>query len=312
MDAQRTPREAHGGRDRGAWPRARLSLQPHQLSAPRPHNRTAQRTRESRYRTSRPRDAPPRHQRGTKTACRSRPAPRREHKRRVWASARAPDAALCGGVRRYSTASPLDANLETRRVVAPSGAVPVESDVLLSRECGARVKRCPGTDPQPRKFRKQGASRYVARPSYARQAQLAGDGVGRLFSRPQRMRRRRGGRASPEADAPHMHPQRVVRVSCVEQPGERNPLPCRSFRRMELAGLEPATSWVRSRSCFRTNCADLLGVYRLSTRWPVQISVTVCRGLSGVWSAQTRARTSGDVPIMAASPPPRSTDAPRR
>jgi hypothetical protein len=82
--------------------------------------------------------------------------------------------------------------------------------------------------------------------------------------------------------------------------------------KVELGGLEPPTSWVRSRSCFRTNCAYLLGVYRLSTRWSVQISGTVCRDLSGVWSAQTRARTSGDVPIMAASPPPRSTDAPRR
>src|ERR1039458_4881020 len=74
------------------------------------------------------------------------------------------------------------------------------------------------------------------------------------------------------------------------------------LREVELARLELATSWVRSRSCFRTNCADLLGVYRLSTRWSVQISGAVCRGLSGVWSAQTRARTSGDVPIMAASP----------
>jgi hypothetical protein len=59
-------------------------------------------------------------------------------------------AALCGGVRRYSTASLLVANLETRRVVAPSGAVPVESDVLLSRECGARAKRCPGRIHNPR------------------------------------------------------------------------------------------------------------------------------------------------------------------
>jgi hypothetical protein len=58
---------------------------------------------------------PPRHKRGTKAACRSRPAPRHEHKRRLWASARASDVALCGGVRRYSTASLLVANLETRR-----------------------------------------------------------------------------------------------------------------------------------------------------------------------------------------------------
>jgi len=75
--------------------------------------------------------------------------------------------------------------------------------------------------------------------------------------------------------------------------------------RMELAGLEPATSWVRSRRRFGTKCADLLGVYQLSSTLTAQNSEPVCGGFAGAWSAQARAWTSGEVAITSRLAAPR-------
>ena len=54
--------------------------------------------------------------------------------------------------------------LESCRVIGrPAPSRRIRSPAISRRR--ARAKRCPGTDPQPRKFRKQGSVRNVARPS---------------------------------------------------------------------------------------------------------------------------------------------------
>jgi hypothetical protein len=73
---------------------------------------------------------------------------------------------------------------------------------------------------------------------------------------------------------------------------------------MELAGLEPATSWVRCGHTQRTESVDLLAVPHSPGRSRAQSRVLVCRGLSGLWSAQTAARTSGGAALAAAPLPP--------
>jgi hypothetical protein len=53
--------------------------------------------------------------------------------------------------------------------------------------------------------------------------------------------------ASSKPAAPHMHPQRLAQPSASAARHREIRHPCGNFVKMELAGLEPATSWVRSR-----------------------------------------------------------------
>ena len=69
---------------------------------------------------------------------------------------------------------------------------------------------------------------------------------------------------------------------------------------MELAGLEPATSWVRCGHAQRIKPPDLLAVPPFPRSSRAGRRVLVCRGLSGLWSALTAARTSGGAALMAA------------
>ena len=69
---------------------------------------------------------------------------------------------------------------------------------------------------------------------------------------------------------------------------------------MELGGLEPPTSWVRSSLTQGTKWPDLLAVPRSPGSSRARSRVLVCRGLSGLWSALTTARTSGGAAVMAA------------
>jgi hypothetical protein len=62
---------------------------------------------------------------------------------------------------------------------------------------------------------------------------------------------------------------------------------------MELAGLEPATSWVRCGKALSTECADLLGVSRDSVLLSDLVRRSACRHFSGAWSTQPAAWTSG-------------------
>jgi len=71
---------------------------------------------------------------------------------------------------------------------------------------------------------------------------------------------------------------------------------------MELAGLEPATSWVRCGKALSTECADLLGVSPDLSLPSGPVRRSVCRDFSGVWSALGRARTSRGVAVEAAPP----------
>jgi len=69
---------------------------------------------------------------------------------------------------------------------------------------------------------------------------------------------------------------------------------------MELGGLEPPTSWVRSSLTQRTKSADLLAVPQSRRRSRARSRVLVCRGLSGLWSTLSAARTSGGAALVAA------------
>ena len=61
---------------------------------------------------------------------------------------------------------------------------------------------------------------------------------------------------------------------------------------MELGGLEPPTSWVRSSLTQRTKRRDLQAVLQFPGRLTARSCVSVCRGFVGSWSALTVARTS--------------------
>ena len=87
----------------------------------------------------------------------------------IWADYRADTE---GGLRFRPPADLLLAILETRRVVAPSGAVPVESEVLLSRMRGTR-KAAPRDGSTAPRIPEEESSRYVARPFYARISELS-------------------------------------------------------------------------------------------------------------------------------------------
>ena len=65
---------------------------------------------------------------------------------------------------------------------------------------------------------------------------------------------------------------------------------------MELAGLEPATSWVRCGKALSLIGAHLLGVCPDSPMLAVLDCGFVCRGLSGFWSG----RTSGGAAVRVA------------
>ena len=77
------------------------------------------------------------------------------------------------------------------------------------------------------------------------------------------------------------------------------------FRVMELGGLEPPTSWVRSRDAQLHTGVDLLDVCPDSALLMGLVSGSVCRGLSGLWSALRPARTSGGAALVVA---PRSSE----
>ena len=64
--------------------------------------------------------------------------------------------------------------LETRRVVNPIDALPIESSVLQSRETRGRAMPCPSLGPQPREGPKHGRVRLGAGPRFARAAGHAG------------------------------------------------------------------------------------------------------------------------------------------
>jgi hypothetical protein len=69
---------------------------------------------------------------------------------------------------------------------------------------------------------------------------------------------------------------------------------------VELGGLEPPTSWVRSSQAQRTKPADLLAVLQSRGSTRARSRVLVCRGFAGLWSALMAARTSGGAAPVAA------------
>jgi hypothetical protein len=69
---------------------------------------------------------------------------------------------------------------------------------------------------------------------------------------------------------------------------------------MELAGLEPATSWVRCGMAQRIECADLLTILAFPGGFTARSRGSVCRGLSGLWSALAVARTSDGAALVTA------------
>jgi hypothetical protein len=71
---------------------------------------------------------------------------------------------------------------------------------------------------------------------------------------------------------------------------------------MELAGLEPATSWVRCGHAQHVKRPDLLGVSLDSSPLTDLVGRSVRRDFSGGWSALRDARTSGGVAATAAPP----------
>jgi hypothetical protein len=65
------------------------------------------------------------------------------------------------------------------------------------------------------------------------------------------------------------------------------------FRAMELAGLEPATSWVRSGAAVRSNALSLQGVSTLVSTEAVTKSRPITGRFGGIWAQISALVASG-------------------